>query len=227
MEKKKIVKKALLVVLIIFIAFVLVTIRKMVIISNLNNKLSKYTQNTNYYAKLYSYEGGNIAIVEGYNKENKHLTKYTRVGQDDTRKLIVFSDGEKNNTYIEANEEKVAIPNSQGPAMQIQIVDYLYTENLGQLVMNSVVTSIKSVKCNGRVCYYITGAMSSNILTGENSGVYIDKETGLPVRAYGITTKIDGETIDTITDYNYKFNTVTDENLKEPDIAEYTIKESD
>lgn len=59
------------------------------------------------------------------------------------------------------------------------------------------------------------------------NGIYIDKETGLPIRQYmGSVTNNDKEKFGIVTDYKYEFNVVTDENLKEPDIAGYKVQDN-
>lgn len=59
-----------------------------------------------------------------------------------------------------------------------------------------------------------------------NLSVYIDKETGLPLKVVNGTATIDGKTYDLINEYTYEFNCVTDSDLIEPDINQYIIKEN-
>lgn len=59
-----------------------------------------------------------------------------------------------------------------------------------------------------------------------DTGLYIDKETGLPIRLPGGTIKSNKETTDIIKEFDYKFDTVTDEDIQEPDITQYKIYEN-
>lgn len=55
-------------------------------------------------------------------------------------------------------------------------------------------------------------------------GVYIDKETGLPIRLPGGTYTSNERTIDTIIEFDFEFGTITEEDVKEPDITQYRIQ---
>lgn len=219
--KKRIFRKVISVVVIIAIIFLILIIRNMIIMTNLRNKRKDFINENNYYARVKSYQEDSIITTETYYKDGKYLTKMKK-GND---KLIVFYNGTSTNMYFDANDEKVAILNSPNEGIKVMISDYLYTENIGQFLINSVVSKITSKECNGKDCYYISGAMTSNTMEGENTGAYIDKNTGLTVRMGEGTTINEEEKFDIISDSKYKFNTVTDDDLKEPDISEYTIKE--
>ena len=55
-------------------------------------------------------------------------------------------------------------------------------------------------------------------------GVYIDKETGLPVRLPGGTYTSNQGTVDTIIEFDFEFDTVTEEDVQEPNITQYRIQ---
>lgn len=55
-------------------------------------------------------------------------------------------------------------------------------------------------------------------------GIYMDKETGLPIRLPGGTTTSNQGTVDAIIEFDFEFNTVLEEDVKEPDIKQYKIQ---
>ena len=65
----------------------------------------------------------------------------------------------------------------------IGLHDFLVSENIWQFISNILKSNIRSVECNGKQCYKIDNFTSSSFeyLAGDIS-IYIDKETGLPVR---------------------------------------------
>ena len=76
-----------------------------------------------------------------------------------------------------------------------------------------------AVECNKKDCY--------RIVDSGGAIFYVDKETGLVIRTIGVATVSNGngEKMDTVTDYQYKFDVVTDEDFIEPDISNYEIKQ--
>lgn len=232
--KRKILKYVLWILLVVIIIFVALTIRRMIIIKDLQNKVSEYTKSTNYYAKTVTHQDSTIT-TETYVKDNSYIAYLNVVNADgDTRTRITeYSDGVESDKYIESGGKKTALLNSEGLYHKLEIsriFDYLYTENFGQLLLLSMVSSIRSEEVNGKECYHIDRIWSPHLLWKDGNGtMHIDKETGLPVKFQdGILTKTDtGEKYDVITDFEYKFNVVTDEDIKEPNAAEYEIVEQD
>ena len=56
---------------------------------------------------------------------------------------------------------------------------------------------------------------------------YIDKETGLTVKAIGgKKVTANGDEFDIVIDYKYEFGTVTDDDIVAPDISEYYVVEN-
>ena len=72
MSKKKILKIIGIILLIIIAIFIIHTIRNYIIITDLQNKIAKYSSNTNYSIKSISTsKEGTKVIMEYYKKENK------------------------------------------------------------------------------------------------------------------------------------------------------------
>lgn len=80
------------------------------------------------------------------------------------------------------------------------------------------------MKCNGRECCFISNIETMNSIEG-NMGVYIDKETGLPIRILEGAGSSNEGTVNSIMDFYYEFNKVIDKDIEEPNISEYQIQQ--
>jgi len=213
-RKMKILKAIICLSIIILLSIV---IRKAVIINSLSNKNEKYQLSNNFYSKISMYEIDKLSAIETYYKDGKYLRILTNFLEEDSNNIIETYDGENTTIYIENNIGNIITIDSEIPGIiPIDIVNYLHKENIGQFLTNSFMTTVKSVKCNGKDSYYFMNLNTSFMLKSENryTGVYIDKQTGLPIRASGGTTKTNDKTVDMIIDYYYEFDIVTDEDLK-------------
>lgn len=212
------------IILTIIVIFVIVTLTKIIILIRLQNRLDKYSSSENYHAKLVSYQGDNVTVYDTYKKNEKYLATVEFLKKDSNKKAITYSDGTTNNVYIEVDGQKIAQLNTQGGVGAQTIYSDIYTYNFAETLIMALCSSIKSADCNGKECYYIKNVISSDIIgTGRN--VYIDKQTGLLVRATGGVTGSEVR-VDLINDYSYEFDTVTDNDLKEPDVSLYKINEN-
>lgn len=219
--------KMLKIIILIIIAIALIIIgRKAIIMANLSKKYEENSNAKNYHIKTYIYNGTNSQVVDTYCKDGKTLTILTSLNNESFSKIIEYSDNDKTNTYMESSNEKIAFLNSETKLKLFSNSNSIY-ENIKQyFIKNSILASIRSVKCNGIDCYYISNFQNNIIPNGDGDyGIYLDKKTGLPIRVLGGTVGSSVETNDTIIDYYYEFNTVKDEDIQEPDIAEYRIDE--
>ncbi len=118
--------------------------------------------------------------------------------------------------------------NSNGVPGKIEILDYLYTQNIWEFLIISIKSSIKTEEVNGKECYRIN-VSCFDIFCFDNHRLdtyYFEKETGLLIRKENGTSGYDGDKINLVSDYYYEFDIVKDDDLKEPDISEYTIQEN-
>lgn len=131
----------------------------------------------------------------------------------------MYSDGKTVNIYIENETNKIATLNQK---MEItnDIQNYLYTDNILNLTISSIPSSVQSKKYAGKDCYYITNFETP--YSWSTDGVYIDKETGLIIRA--VTSVETAEGINPAVDYVYEFGNVTEKDFIEPNIEEYEIQ---
>lgn len=226
---KKFNKKMIILKIIIFviIAIVLISIgRKAIILRNLSKKYEETSGIDNYHSRAYIYNGTNSQVIDTYFKDGKTLTILKSLDNGKSSKIIEYTDNAKTNTYMESNNEKIAFLNSETKLKLLNNSDAIY-ENVKQYFLkNSILSTIKSVKCNGIDCYYISNFQNNIIPDGEQDyGIYIDKKTGLPVRVLGGTVSSNFEINDMIIDYHYEFNTVKSEDIQEPNITEYEIND--
>ena len=231
MEKKdrKMGKKILIIILIFVALFIILTARKMIIIRNLQSNVKKYINVDNYYARVYEYQGSSLNINETYKKGEISLSTFKHLNEEKSKsKLINYKKGELSNLYIDTLNEKIVMINSNGVPGEIEILDYLYTENIWQFLVRSIKSSIKAEEINGKECYKIN-VSCFDILCFDNHRLdtyYLEKNTGLLIRKENGTSGYDDDKINLVSDYYYKFDIVKDEDIKEPDISEYKIQEN-
>ncbi|MDO5555821.1 MAG: hypothetical protein Q4G09_04040 [Clostridia bacterium] len=215
MNKKKMLKLVLLVILILIAIFLGFTIRKMIIIKNLNQKVAKYVNDDNHYEKIINYSGSTTTTTDYYCKGNQSvlfLNATTATGEE--RKLTNYYKEEKVNTYIESSEDKIALLDSNALPSKVTIVDIYCGDNLWDLFKIAMSTSIKNAEYNGKECYILS--------LGNTEESYIEKATGLRLKAKdGSTTDGNGNTIPTIVEYHYEFGNVNEDIFIEPDISQF------
>lgn len=217
MKVKKILRILGIIVAILIILVLIHTIRNYVIITGLQDKISQYSNSSNYYTKsIATEENGTIVTMEYYKKDNKQVVFLERNLNGEINKVSMYDNGERTDTFTETKDSKIAQLNS-GTIMSVNIYNYLETDNNWQTFLGSISAKVKSINYNGKECYIIKGFLSSTSLTFEGAETYIEKDTGLYVKTAegGITTERE-----------YKFDNVEDTIFIEPDISEYTLKEN-
>lgn len=215
MKIKKVLKILGIIVVILIILLLIYTIRNYVIIRNLQNKFSQYSNSSNYYIKSVSTDrDGTIVTTEYYQKDNKQALFIEKNLNGELSKISMYNNGERTDIFWENEENKTAQLDS-GTTISMDIYNYLETDNNWQTFLGCFTSRIKSTNYNGKDCYLIKGFMSSTALTSEDADIYIDKETGLFVKTNA--SGIDNER-------EYEFDNVDDSIFEEPDISQYTIK---
>lgn len=215
MNLKKVLKIIAIILVVIIIAFLIHTIRNYVIITNLQNSISKYAESRNFYIKSIANENnGTIVTMEYYKKDDKEVVFLERNLNGEITKISMYNNGERTNTYTETEDKKIAQLDSEN-IMSINIYNNLETDNKLQTFLGSIFTRIKSEKFNGKDCYVISEFLSSMSLTNNNQENFIEKDTGLLVKI-----NLNGMN----TEKEYEFNNVDDSIFIEPDISEYTLK---
>lgn len=231
-----------IIILIIVVAFVVNTGRKMYIITDLNNKAEEYTTSTNYHRTSYSLDNGNYNKSEVFSLGDKKKLILTTVTEDGEKEVVTTYGTKigtvpdtpyaktyppletyKQNIYKVTDTEKTAMLDVE-VGMSVDNQEAFWgIENTKDLIMTAITSSISKTTFNGNECYYVSGTPA--ILP--NASMYVNKDTGLLISTMaseyenpdGERGRIAG------TEYEYEFGTVTEDDFIEPDISEYTIVE--
>ena len=149
MSKKNILKIIGIILLIVIAIFVIHTIRNYIIITDLQNKIAKYTSNTNYSIKSISTsKEGTKVIIEYYKKENKQAIFMERNINGETLKVSMYDNGERIDVFTESSEGKSCDINSKVSIMQINLYNFLENDNKWQTLFSSAIASVKKTKYN-------------------------------------------------------------------------------
>lgn len=245
MEKTKSKKLKIVLVVIAIIVCILIAIvaRRAIILSKIDKKVTELENNSNnfYIKNTYKDEKNYTAIIERYIKDDVSklvVGKTTLDGKN--AKITEITYPEKRKMFTEVNgikvmnvyNEKAAVRGShiekETERSYTTLSNPGYSMAINELIMNAIVTSIKSARIDGKDCYELSSTMNSNFLYDTNTtkmSIYVEKETGL-------TTKIveevneNGEIKQVLKDFEYQFNNVTDEDIREPDNSEYKMREN-
>lgn len=218
MKNKRVLKIIGIILLIIVTLILIHTIRNTIIISNLQNKVTKYSNSNNYHLKSTTYVDENTTmIINKYQKNEKQLLILERIVNDEKVKISVYDSGSRIDMFTETQDEKVAQLGKANSIIGIQVLDVLQTDNLWQTILYGLPAIIRTTDIDGYECYTVNNFLSPYYLVGENKTEYnIDKETGLVMKS----------TIDeTIAIREYEFDKVDDSIFIEPDISQYTLVE--
>lgn len=217
---KKILKVVLILIIIALVAFSIHVIRNMIILNSLDEKVKELeNNNNNIYGEIISnsstvekqtvkmYFKDNVLKqeVETQTKDGKVLG-ITQITYPNKRKFFIDNGNEKT---VQTYEEENNINNTT------IIMNYTECVTFSEKVVNSIVTNIKTEEIDGKECYVIHGLYNGNIMYEagtEKVVVYIEKETGLPLKRVDIA-----KDKEFVTTYEYKFGAVTDEDMKEPE----------
>lgn len=222
-RRKNMIKTILAVIGVLVLIVLGIYLRKVFIISKIQNKIKELYSSNNLYTEQVSLIGdGNTSILKKYYKDNK--SKSVTIFCSDSGETVFmtnYSDFEKNsivrvmnyeNTYeIEENKK---FNEMTFKTIYLDLYDFLLTSKFEvAFLMN-----IEEIE-NGWGKYYVLTDIEDKAKSYE---LWIDAETLLPVRTVEKEARItfyDGTEIvkeisDEITLYNYSFDIVTDEDLK-------------
>lgn len=241
MDKKKIIKIFLLLILLLFLAFIILTIRKTIILLDIDNKVSNLENiKQNVYVKTSSITSEYTLETERFIKDDIDKLILQRKNKDGTEtKIIQYDNAERHRVYVEKDgninittdtvyegispkpvrDSHIEAPEGVTPFASYTIIpNAVYSNSLIERIINSMLTSLKTVKKGEKEFYEISGKYSSSTLYSENTekiSVYVEKETGLTIKKVEIINE-NGKSAENITTFEYKFDSVTDEDVKEP-----------
>lgn len=200
------------IILFFLIIYVIIVGRRTVIMTSLSEKAKENQAYNNYYAKLYSYRGDSLTVIESYNKGEDYLTTITRaVDNNQIQKIIHYKKGNEQIILTEVDGKKYIQDSKEIINGQIIPVTYV-SDGLLANMQYAFFIGIDKTYCNGKECY---------IIKGDSYERYIDKETGLAVREIEKSNKEITRQTDIVVDYKYEFNTVKDSDIAKPDITGY------
>ena len=232
MEKKKMKlwKKILIILLVIFLAFLVITIQKAILFTELSDKVANLEDTKqNIHIKMEVHKMGYQTYTERYIKDDVDKLIMEITNKDgNTSKLMQFIYPEQRILYTEQNDEKTknvyeeTAPTRSSVLKEGMISSYTTIANytLGLAFSPAVMfSSIHTVEMDGKKCYEISTMCNPNYIYDENSKdlkIYIEKDSGLPVKVIETIEENGEETQNTIT-YEYEFDCVTDEDVAEPE----------
>lgn len=212
-HKMKILKCILL---IIILGYALLVGRRTFILFSLSQKAKENQFNSNYYVKLYSYQGSALTITESYHKGEDYLTTRTSFNKDNQISQITFyKKGAEEICFTQWNGKKYLQDMKTMLGGQVLPVTYVSDGLLANL-QYAFLIGIDSTYCNGRACY---------VIKGDTYERYIDKETGLAVREIEKSSKSVERQTDMVVDYAYQYNVVEDSDIVKPDITDAIVHE--
>lgn len=222
--KKKIITIVLIILVILLAIFAINTIRKFMIIKDLQNKVAEYETKENIYSKVVS----ESAEVEKFIKND--VEKIVMKKKDNTVTIIQVIEQHERRLYTIAGEQKILHRSKEEKnPMSSKVVSFVDTTTWLELLRDSIVSKIYTEKVDGKDCYVIDSLKNTNAIYSEGTitlKMYLNKETGLAVKVVETIKNENGSTKENITTYNQKFDIVTDEDMKEPNIEEFTIQEN-
>lgn len=227
-----------LIILLSLVVFIVLTARKVIIISSLSKNAENTINVENYHNVTYSYYLEDYSKTEVFSLGDKKKIIMTQVKDNKVNKITMFAKKSENankenskyiaNIYRESQDvkdektEKVVNLNKEIEIF-VNPQNVTKTENYLQLIVYSILASIKDTTFNGQECYYISNFKSVN--NNLEEGMYINKSTGLPISSIAYEYKNPDGTRGRIptSDYIYEFNVVKEEEFVEPNMDEYKI----
>ena len=223
MDKKKILKICLIMIVLIIAILLFCMIRNYTIAKNIiDENVDKAINSESIYAKTTIKEEENISeTFENYKKGDKELTINIMNNEDgNSTKISMYIDGDKETIYYENKAgkfvqqdeiQKIEKPTEEDARASLEKESKIATFFAGAF------TPFKSVNIDGKDCYLVQKSslpIFDSMLRDDakDRRIYIDKETYMIVK-----TVAD----DVITEYEYEFNNVDDNIFIQPDINEY------
>ena len=227
-----------LIISLILVVFIILTARKVIIISSLSKNAENTINTSNYHTVTYSYYLEAYSKTEVFSLGDKKKIITTQRKDNGINKIIIFarkneSFNENDNKYIaniyrEVRDEKdgkieKVVNLNQEIEIFVNPQNVTKTENYLQLFVYSILSSVKDTTFNGEECYYISNFKSVN--NNLEEGMYVNKSTGLPISSIAYEYKNPDGTRGRVptSDYIYEFNVVKEEEFVEPNIDEYKV----
>lgn len=227
-----------LIISLILVVFIILTARKVIIISSLSKNAENTINTSNYHTVTYSYYLEDYSKTEVFSLGDKKKIITTQRKDNGINKITIFarknessSENDKKyiaNIYREVKDEKdgkieKVVNLNQEIEIFVNPQNVTKTENYLQLFVYSILSSVKDTTFNGEECYYISNFKSVN--NNLEEGMYVNKSTGLPISSIAYEYKNPDGTRGRVptSDYIYEFNEAKEEEFVEPNIDEYKV----
>lgn len=221
-----------LIIGLVFLIFIIFELRKIIIISSLSNKAEETKNSNNYHSIQFNYNYGKYEKTEVFKLDDNYKIVMSNIDDEKHETITIFTKGKigeydsidryKANIYVVNGQDKmVYLDEDMGVLSYLENV--LFTENWLDLIVKSAQASITSTTLNGKDCYFI-----SNFNGYKNfypSGVYIDKESGMPVSSVSYEYELEDGTkmYAPPNEFKYEFNTLDINDFIEPSLEDYQI----
>ena len=220
--------------IILFIAFI-IFLNNFLKINSIMNRAEKSLQSNNFYKETSQMLGDNeTSITKEYYKDGKYKSIWMIYSDNgvETKMIEYANSNSDEQTYIYETEKKAVIEKGDISEMKnsnIKNVPFVTSRNsLFAKIGTTFVYSINTDTYDYGKEYYVL----KNRSEGSRWEIWIDKETGLPIReinrggakSFFIGTDVVKEVRDNIQSYKYEFDMVTDEDVNVPDLTNYTIE---
>ena len=201
-KHSKTIKILVFILLAILLIYVIIIMRRAIIMTSLSEKAKERQVATNYYVKQYNYLEDTFVITESYHLENDYLTIHTWYSDDkDMEKIISYRKGEEKISILETKGRKYILDANTVVGENILPVTYVSDGFLANL-QYAILVEVAPANCKGKECY---------VIKGDGYERYVDKETGLAVR------EIEE---DQIKDFTITFDVVKDTDIVKPDTTD-------
>ena len=194
--------------------FLFLTLRKTFILNQLCNISENYINSSNVCRTIYSYQQNEYTSTKIYSLNNKHLIESTKIVDNVPKTSKIFAEnGQIIGKYSETSNKYEKV-NSNQP-ISIEFTSPISFDNYFALFISAIKTSINSTECNGKKCYVVRNFNSSDNVN--TTDYYIDKETGLLIRAISSDIIDSNKTMSPqpIYDYSYEFDIVSENHFAE------------
>ncbi|MCI9015621.1 MAG: hypothetical protein HFJ53_00395 [Clostridia bacterium] len=238
--KMKLWKKILIVIIILLAIFSIMISRKVIILANLDKKVTDCENNNdniyikatfdfnNYKSEMerYIYNDVDKIILEKIDSDGRKTKIIQIIYPNERKNYIQVEDNKIMNVYKESAPVRGSHIENKHSSSYSVIMNFTYNTNILERILSALVTKIKTIEIDGIKCYELSNLFNSKFLYSQNAiglKIYINKETGLPVKAVELVNN-NGNERKNITTYEYKFNKVTKEDVEEPNEAEYKLQ---
>lgn len=219
-KKMKLGTKICIIVLIILAILLIDMIRKFVIIRGIDEQYAKDRMNKNHYYKVMNIEGGKEEIYVYNNIKILKNISYTASGKEEKQ---IYMDEDKKEQWIIVStpSDRIAVKvNYQDMGMVGANNGGLPgTENVWAELMCAVMANIESDKWNGQDCYLISFDDEYQMWVNKNDKRIIGSRNGT-------FTNKDGDEVNQISSFFYKYGELTEKDVEFPDLTGYTVKDS-